>query len=62
MPFEAINGFFDPSVQFGLQFEEVGEGPGQRRRANAPKSARTSRPSKKPADDKPPQPKTPRRR
>jgi hypothetical protein len=26
IPFEAINGFFDPSVQFGLQFEEVGEG------------------------------------
>ena len=26
IPFAAINGFFDPSVQFGLQFEEVGEG------------------------------------
>src|SRR5262245_9206802 len=26
VPFEAINGFFDPSVQFGLQFEEVSEG------------------------------------
>ena len=26
VPFEAINGFFDPSVQFGLQFEEVNEG------------------------------------
>lgn len=26
IPFEAINGFFDPSVQFGLQFEQVGEG------------------------------------
>jgi len=26
IPFEAINGFFDPSVQFGLQFEEVAEG------------------------------------
>jgi uncharacterized protein len=25
VPFEAINGFFDPSVQFGLQFEEVTE-------------------------------------
>jgi uncharacterized protein len=25
VPFEAINGFFDPSVQFGLQFEEVSE-------------------------------------
>ena len=26
VPFEAIKGFFDPSVQFGLQFEEVTEG------------------------------------
>jgi hypothetical protein len=23
IPFEAIKGFFDPSVQFGLQFEEI---------------------------------------
>jgi hypothetical protein len=26
VPYAAINGFFDPSVQFGLQFEEVTEG------------------------------------
>ena len=26
VPFAAINGFFIPSVQFGLQFEEIGEG------------------------------------
>ncbi|MCW5694384.1 MAG: hypothetical protein KIT48_18660 [Pseudolabrys sp.] len=26
IPFAAVTGFFDPSVQFGLQFEEVGEG------------------------------------
>jgi hypothetical protein len=26
VPYEAINGFFDPSVQFGLQFEEAAEG------------------------------------
>ena len=26
VPFEAIKGFFDPSVQFGLQFEDIGEG------------------------------------
>jgi uncharacterized protein len=25
VPFVAIKGFFDPSVQFGLQFEEIGE-------------------------------------
>ena len=28
VPFDAIKGFFDPSVQFGLQFEEVTEGEG----------------------------------
>jgi hypothetical protein len=33
IPFEAITGFFDPSVQFGLQFEEVTEG--QQTPANA---------------------------
>src|SRR5471030_1356614 len=37
IPFEAISGFFDPSVQFGLQFEEVteGEAQGQQTPANA---------------------------
>ena len=25
VPFSAVTGFFDPSVQFGLQFEEIGE-------------------------------------
>jgi hypothetical protein len=29
VPFEAIKGFFDPSVQFGLQFEEVAENEGE---------------------------------
>ena len=42
MPFEAVNGFFDPSVQFGLQFEEVVEGEDRRRR-----------PMSKTAQDKP---------
>ena len=28
VPFAAINGFFDPSVQFGLQFEEVADAAG----------------------------------
>jgi hypothetical protein len=28
VPFEAIKGFFDPSVQFGLQFEPQAEGAG----------------------------------
>ena len=36
VPFAAIKGFFDPSVQFGLQFEQVPEVPA---RENAPKEA-----------------------
>jgi len=35
IPFDAINGFFDPSVQFGLQFEEVVEGQSQQKPATA---------------------------
>jgi hypothetical protein len=35
VPFDAINGFFDPSVQFGLQFEEVVEGEERSVPANA---------------------------
>jgi hypothetical protein len=29
IPFEAITGFYDPSVQFGLQFEDIRESQGQ---------------------------------
>jgi hypothetical protein len=29
VPFDAIKGFFDPSVQFGLQFETIAEENGQ---------------------------------
>lgn len=32
VPFTAVKGFFDPSVQFGLQFEEVAEGAEQNSR------------------------------
>ena len=35
IPFEAISGFFDPSVQFGLQFEEVTEGQTQQKPSGA---------------------------
>ena len=28
VPFAAVKGFFDPSVQFGLQFEEIGDAAG----------------------------------
>ena len=38
-PFEAIKGFFDPSVQFGLQFEEVGDTEAQPVAGNAVKEA-----------------------
>jgi hypothetical protein len=34
IPFDAINAFVDPSVQFGLQFEEVVEGQEQQAPAN----------------------------
>ena len=36
VPFEAVTGFFDPSVQFSLQFEEVGGERQQATPANAP--------------------------
>jgi len=39
VPFEAIKGFFDPSVQFGLQFEEVIEGEERPAPANAQEPA-----------------------
>jgi hypothetical protein len=35
VPFDAINSFFDPSVQFGLQFEEASEGQDNSAAANA---------------------------
>jgi len=44
IPFEAISGFFDPSVQFGLQFEEVVEGQGDRTPANAQGKAQEKKP------------------
>ncbi|MBI5910664.1 MAG: hypothetical protein HY848_12010 [Betaproteobacteria bacterium] len=53
IPFDAINGFFDPSVQFGLQFEEVSEsqGEGQQTPANAQDKSQGSAPGL--AQDKP---------
>ena len=40
VPFAAIKGFFDPSVQFGLQFEEVSEGEAEPAPAPAEPAAR----------------------
>ena len=58
VPFEAINGFFDPSVQFGLQFEEVAEGEERSPPANAQepvgkKKRSSSNPPPAPAGDAP---------
>ena len=39
VPFDAIKGFLDPSVQFGLQFEEIDE----RRRQRQPKAGASER-------------------
>ena len=39
VPFAAIKSFFDPSVQFGLQFEEIGEPAARRRRPKARKGS-----------------------
>ena len=52
VPFEAINGFFDPSVQFGLQFEEVTEGEERPAPANAQEPPATTK--KKRLPDGPP--------
>jgi hypothetical protein len=49
VPFEAVTGFFDPSVQFGLQFEPAGEGQDNAVPATAVEA--------KPADVKPAEPK-----
>jgi len=46
IPFDAISGFFDPSVQFGLQFEEVTEG------QQVPANAQDKKPSKTAAKSK----------
>jgi hypothetical protein len=51
IPYEAINGFFDPSVQFGLQFEEVTEGQVQQTPANAQDKAQDKSPDR--AKDQP---------
>jgi hypothetical protein len=63
VPFEAINGFFDPSVQFGLQFEEVTEGEEQqpaptltqdKAASKKPRTATSARPLAVAAPDKAP--------
>jgi len=46
VPFSAIKGFFDPSVQFGLQFEEITDSETQENR-EATKQAKTEPPQMK---------------
>jgi hypothetical protein len=58
VPFDAINGFFDPSVQFGLQFEEAAEGEERSAPANvqepvSKKKRSPSNPPRAPAADAP---------
>jgi hypothetical protein len=47
IPFEAVSGFFDPSVQFGLQFEEVTEDAGQQTPSQAQENAQDKAAKKK---------------
>jgi len=58
VPFDAVNGFFDPSVQFGLQFEEATEGEERSAPANvqepvSKKKRSPSNPPPAPAADAP---------
>jgi hypothetical protein len=48
IPFAAIKGFFDPSVQFGLQFEEIGEAAGETQEDGESAPAGKSRGKKRP--------------
>ena len=48
VPFESVNGFFDPSVQFGLQFVEVIEGEERPAPANAQEPPSTNKKKKLP--------------
>jgi hypothetical protein len=50
VPFEAIKGFFDPSVQFGLQFEtQAAEGAGAGAAEKPAAEEKAARPRRKPA-------------
>jgi uncharacterized protein len=42
VPFAAIKGFLDPSVQFGLQFEEIGDTTGDAQQSDKPSATETS--------------------
>jgi hypothetical protein len=56
VPFEAIKGFFDPSVQFGLQFETQAEAAAAGATEKPAAEEKTARPRRKPGaeEDAPP--------
>jgi hypothetical protein len=51
VPFDAIKGFFDPSVQFGLQFEIQSEAAASTAEKPAPVEEKAAKPRRKPAAD-----------
>jgi len=58
VPFDAINSFFDPSVQFGLQFEDAGEGQDNSVAANGQDKPVEKKPRATPAPRAPAAPQT----
>jgi hypothetical protein len=54
IPLEAIKGFFDPSVQFGLQFEIAAEADGAPTEIEQTEDAKPARPKRRPAEPEPP--------
>ena len=57
VPLDTVKGFFDPSVQFGLQFETVTEaaaGPKEIVVEAPPEEAKPAKPKRKPAEPEPP--------
>jgi hypothetical protein len=54
VPFEAVNAFFDPSVQFGLQFEDIVEKQDNKAPANVQKPDIKGRANMPPAPAPPP--------
>ena len=53
VPLEAIKGFFDPSVQFGLQFEIAAEADGAPKEIEQTEDAKPARPKRRPVEAEP---------
>jgi hypothetical protein len=54
VPLDAIKGFFDPSVQFGLQFETQGEAAKSAEAAETPADEKAAKPKRKLVSDEEP--------